>query len=132
MICFHKRNRALMNRMIDFSVLGLIFYLSSLFLSVDNGGRLILLALGYASMVLVFVSFSRRFFARHYLTLGDAIRQITCNAIGILAATFIMLVVERIMSADGGVYVALLFSSVMAFFVLGTLLPLVHKNPRLV
>jgi hypothetical protein len=94
MVDVSKSNPALMNRMIDFLVLELTFYLSCLLLSV-----------------------------------GGAIRQIICNATAILVATFIMMVVENVLSANGGVYVVLLFSSVMAFFVLGSLLPLVHKNP---
>jgi hypothetical protein len=119
---------ARMNRIIDFILLGLTFYLSCWLLSVGNGIELFVQALGYASVVLFFVNLSLRFFASHYPSLTGVTRQIICNASGILCATLFFLLIVIVVSANAGIYVALLFSGMMAFFVLGTLLPLVHKH----
>ena len=117
-----------MNRIIDFGVLALTYYFSCLLLSVGNGIGLLLQALVYAAIVFACVGLCRVLVARSGVRASGVTRQIVGNATGILAATLVMLLIGKLTAGDGKLIVALLFSSVMAFFVLGTLSSLGHKN----
>ena len=121
-----------MNRVADFGVLALTFYLSCLLLSVGNGIGLLLQALVYATIVFICVGLCRFLLTRLQLRVNGVTGQIVCNATGILVATLVMMIVSKVTSGDGKLIVALLFSSVMAFFVLGTLSSLVHKNTSVI
>jgi hypothetical protein len=118
----------LFNRFIDFTVLALTFYLSCLLLSVEIDSGLWLQILAYSSIVLIFVSLCKRATVGHWKSLSALNRQILGNAAGILVGTCVMLVLDRLVTGSGEIVVALVFSSVMAFFVLGTLSPLFNKN----
>jgi hypothetical protein len=118
----------LFNRLIDFTVLALTFYLSCLLLSVEIDSGLWLQILAYSSIVLIFVRLCKRVIVSHWKSLSALNRQILGNAAGILVGTCVMLVLEKFLAGSGEIIVALIFSSVMAFFVLGTLSPLVNKK----
>ena len=118
----------LFNRFIDFTVLALTFYLSCLLLSVEIDSGLWLQILAYSSIVLIFVRLCKRLIVSHWKSLSALNRQILGNAAGILVGTCVMLVLEIFLAGSGEIIVALIFSSVMAFFVLGTLSPLVNKK----
>ena len=123
-----QKNTEHANQAADFLVLAVTFYLSCRLLSSDNSAVLIIQALVYASTVLVCVNLCKSLLTRFNLALSGMIRQITCNATGIITATIAMLLVGSGVPGSSGLFAGLLFSSVMAFFVLGTLLPLLHKN----
>ena len=116
------------NQIADFLVLTIIFYLSCLMLSPGGSSILVLQALVYASTVLLSVSLCRRLMIRSNCPLSGMTRLIACNATGITAATLAMVPVGRALPGGGDYTIALMFSSVMAFFVLGTLLPLQYKK----
>ena len=118
----------LFNRFIDFTVLALTFYLSCLLLSVEIDSGLWLQIRAYSSIVLIFVRLCKRLIVSHWKSLSALNRQILGNAAGILVGTCVMLVLETFLAGSGEIIVALIFSSVMAFFVLGTLSPLFNKK----
>jgi hypothetical protein len=118
----------LFNRFIDFTVLALTFYLSCLLLSVEIDSGLWLQILAYSSIVLIFVRLCKRAIVGHWKSLSALNRQILGNAAGILVGTCVMLALETFIAGSGEIIVALIFSSVMAFFVLGTLSPLFNKK----
>jgi hypothetical protein len=79
--------------------------------------------------MLVFVQLCKRAIVSYKKSVSEITRQILGNAAGLLIGTFIMLFLEMLFSTNGELTVAIIFSSVMAFFILGTLSPIVHKGP---
>jgi hypothetical protein len=117
-----------LHRLVDFVVLDATFYVSCMLLSVELGGSLFFHMLAYSTILLAFVLLSKRAIANYYKSIGESTRKILGNAIGILIGTCIMLLLEKLLSSHSDFTVAIILSGVMAFFVLGTLCPLVHKT----
>ena len=115
-------------RLIDFAVLGATFYVSCMLLSVDLGSSFFFQTLAYSTILLVFVRLSKRTVASFNKSAGETIRQILGNATGIVVGSCVVLLLGKIFSARGDIDVAVILSGIMAFFVLGTLYPLVHKT----
>ena len=115
-------------RLVDFVVLGATLYVSCMLLSVELGGSLFFHILAYSTILLAFVSLSKRAIANYCKSIGESARQILGNAIGILIGTCIMSLLEKLLSNHSEIIVAIILSGVMAFFVLGTLCPLLHKT----
>jgi hypothetical protein len=122
-------NPRVLNRIVDFAVLGVTFFLSSLLFSAASGSTLLLQILVYSTILLICVRLSKRAIVSYNRSIGEASRQILGNGAGILIGTCIMLVLEKLVSASDGIFVVVIFSSVMAFFILGTLSPILHKTP---
>lgn len=118
----------LLYQAVDFLVLGLTFYISCWFLSVDAGAHLFVQSLLYASIVVVFVRLAKNWLVAHLTYLTGLTRQLAGNATGILIGTCVMLVLNELLVSGRGIIVALVFSGVMAFFILGTLSPIISKN----
>ena len=121
-------NPKLLNRLVDFVVLGMTFYFSCLVLSIELESGLFIQVLSYATIMLVFVQFCKRAIVSYKKSLSEISTQILGNAVGILIGTFIMLFLEILFSSNVELMVAIILSSVMAFFILGTLSPIVHKK----
>ena len=117
-----------LNRVVDFSVLCASFFVSCLLFSVASGNALFIQILAYSTLLLVCVRLSKRAIVTYNRSIGEVSRQILGNGAGILIGTCIMLVLENLVSASGEIFVAVIFSSVMAFFILGTLSPIVHRT----
>lgn len=115
-------------RLIDFVVLGATLYVFCMILSVDLGGNLLFHLLTYSTILSVCVRLSKRTIANYKNIIGESTRMILGNAIGILIGACIMLLLEKLLSNHGEILVAIILSSVMAFFILGTLCPLQHKT----
>jgi len=116
-----------LNRVVDFVVLGATFFVSCLLFSVAPENTLIFQILAYSTILLVCVRLCKRAIVGYNRSIGEASRQILGNGAGIVIGTCIMLVLEKLVPASGEIIVAIIFSSVMAFFILGTLSPIVHK-----
>lgn len=117
-----------LHRLIDFVVLGATLYVSCTILSVELGGSLFLHMLAYSTVLLAFVRLSKRAIANYHKSIGESMRQILGNAIGILIGTCIMLLLENTLANNSEIIAAIILSGVMAFFVLGTISPLVHET----
>ena len=68
---------------------------------------------------------SLRWMSAHDVPSKGVARRIIANAIGILAGTGILLTLEMLLAGGGTTIIALVISGVMAFFILGTLSPLI-------
>ncbi len=128
MIDVRNTDSSRLHQLVDFVVLGATLFVSCMILSVELGGGLFFHMLAYATILLAFVSLSKRAIANCCKLIGESTRQILGNAIGILIGTCIMLLIEKLLSNHNEIIVAIILSSVMAFFVLGTLSPLTHKT----
>jgi uncharacterized protein YacL len=119
-----------LERLLIFTVLGATFYASLKLCSVELGRNLFLHISAYATVLLVFISYSERVIANFYKSISEISRLILANAIGILIGTCIMLLLKKSLSNHSDSNPAIIISSVIVFFVLGTLCPLVHTPPQ--
>ena len=114
--------------LVDFVVLGATYYVSCMILSVELGGSLFFHMLAYSTILVTFARLSKRATANYFKSIGESTRKILSNAIGILIATPIMLLFEKLLSNHSDFTPAIILSGIMAFFISGTLCPLVHKT----
>jgi len=121
-------NPKVFNQFVDFLVLGLTFFLSCLMLSVEMQGSLILQTLIYATILVLFLHLANRLIVGYKKSLNSTTQHVLSNAAGILVGTSVMLLLEKLFAAGGDLIVVVIFSGIMAFFILGTLSPLVHKK----
>jgi hypothetical protein len=119
----------LLDRLVDFTVLGATFYVSCILLSVESGSSLFFQALAYATILLVCVRLSKRAVTSYNKSISETTRQILGNATGILIGSCVVLLFDKILSMHGDIIVVVILTGVMAFFILGTLSPIVHKTP---
>ena len=110
---------------VDFLVLGFTFFLSCLLLSGDAVGDLFLQTVLYAATLVTFVGLTSWIAKRDNTSTNSLTRKIFSNAAGILIGTCVILVFKDLFATDGHFIAAVIFSGVAAFFVLGTLTPLI-------
>ena len=114
---------------VDFAVLGITFFVSWMLFSVGSVIDLAIHLAAYSIIVLLFVRVFNRVAGYYIKLVGEASRKILGNGTGILVGTCVVLLLEKQFSASGQLIFAIIFASVMAFFVLGTLSPIVRKTP---
>ncbi len=115
-------------RFIDFMVLGGSFYLACFLLSIPVANILIIQTFMYASTVLLAVVVGNRLLSSTLTSAGRVVKMIIINATGLFIGSIIMLIFGYIFPELGGFSVAVVFASVMAFFVFGTLSPLLRSD----
>lgn len=115
---------------VDFLILSVTFFISWMLLSIEPKAELLVIHLvGYSTILLASILICKRIAVGNMKSIGEASRQILANGAGILIGTCVMLLLELKFSANDQILVAVIFSSLMAFFVLGTLSPIVGKTP---
>lgn len=118
----------IINRAVDFVVLGLTFYLSCLFLSIETGLNLVTQSFLYAIVMLLFVHLAKQLLSNWKSSLSKMTWQVVSNAAGMAVGAFTIIVLEQLFMTNSELIVGVVIASVMAFFILGTLLPLLDKN----
>ena len=114
-----------LNLAVDFLVLGFTFILACLLLSADAVGDLFLQTVFYAATLVAFVCLTRWIAMRDNNVTNSLTRKIFSNAAGILIGTCVILVFKDLFATGGDFIAAVIFSGATAFFVLGTLAPLI-------
>ena len=120
-----------MNRFVDFLVSEITFYLSCLTLSVELGNGLFTQILAYSTALLVFVRLCKWAVVKYNNSASEIYRQLLGNAAGIVIGNAVMLLFEQFLLTEVEVFVAIILSGAVAFFILGTLSPIVQNVPRL-
>jgi len=115
-------------RVIDFMILAGSFYLACFLLSIPVANNLIIQTLVYACIVLLSVTFGNHLLSSAITSSGRVVKMIIINATGLFIGAIIMLIFGYIFPELGGVTFAVLLASVMAFFVFGTLSPLLRSD----
>ncbi len=115
-------------RIIDFIVLGGSFYLACFLLSIPVADNLIIQAFMYASSVLLAVMVGKRLLSSTLTSAGRVVKIIIINAMGLFIGAIIMLIFGYIFPELGEFTVAVVLASLMAFFVFGTLSPLLKSG----
>ena len=122
------KQNIIVSRTIDFVVLGCTFYASCLLLSIPVSTNTLMHTLLFSTVILVSVSLGRRFLSSAFDSVNSVVKLMLCNATGLFAGATIMLVVGSMIPEFGEIAIAVIFASVMAFFVLGTISPLLKKS----
>ncbi len=115
-------------RFIDFMVLSGSFYLACYLLSIPVANNLIIQTFVYASTVLLVVVVGKRLLSTTLTSAGRVVKMIIINAFGLFIGAIIMLIFGYIFPELGDFTVAVLLASAMAFFVFGTLSPLLRPD----
>jgi len=121
----------MISRIIDFCILGFTFYASCLLLSVSSGVNTLGHTLLYSTVILVSVRLGQYFLSSKFGSFNAVVRIMLCNATGLLAGAIVMLAVGSMIPRFGEFAIAVIFASVMAFFVLGTISPFLKKSAHI-
>jgi len=112
----------------NFIILGGSFYLSCFLLSIKVESNLIIHTFIYAGIVLLAVSIGKRMLSASFTSAGRVVKTIIINATGLFIGAIIMLIFGYIFPELGEFTLAVVLASVMAFFVFGTLSPLLRSD----
>jgi VIT1/CCC1 family predicted Fe2+/Mn2+ transporter len=113
---------------INFIILGCSFYLSCFLLSIKVERNVIIQTFIYACVVLLAVAIGKRILSANLTSAGRVVKTIIINATGLFIGAIIMLIFGYIFPELGEYTVAVVLASVMAFFVFGTLSPLLRSD----
>ncbi len=113
---------------INFIIPGSSFYLACFLLSIQVERNLIIHTFIYACIVLLTVSIGKRMLSANFTSAGRVVKTIIINATGRFIGAIIMLIFGYIFPELGEFTVAVILASVMAFFVFGTLSPLLRSD----
>ena len=118
------------SRIIDFVVLGITFYVTCSILSVHADNQILLLTVVYPSVILVSVKIGKYLLSPVFSSLNTVVKLMLDNAAGLLIGAIIMLILGFTFPGFSQFTAAIIVASVMAFFVLGTLSPLIKPDKR--
>ena len=119
---------AITEKTISFLIPGCSFYLSCFLLSIQVESNLIIHTFIYACIVLLAVTLGKRMLSATFTSAGRVVKTIIINATGLFIGAIIMLIFGYIFPELGEFTVAVVLASVMAFFVFGTLSPLLRSE----
>ena len=125
------RNSKIIARAVDFIVLGFTFYVTCSILSVDTASNIFLLTIVYSGVILVSVRIGKHLLSPVFSSLNTVLKLMLNNAMGLLIGASIMLVLGFIIPGFSEFSVAIIIASVMAFFILGTLSPLIRIDKHI-
>jgi hypothetical protein len=117
-------------RLIELAVLCAAFFIACQLFAVDIGERFFMHMAIYSTVVILSITLSQRWFCT-FKTIGEVSRYILANAVGILAGTCGVLILQSVVSTSGGFSAVVIFLSVISFFVLGTIFSMVHSSTKL-
>jgi hypothetical protein len=112
-------------------VLGGTFYLSCTIFSISQNGNLLYQSFTYASVVLLSIVLGRYIPAIFARGAGRIIYTVFLNGAGILIGCAILMLLRIITPELAGSIIAIAVSSIIAFFLLGTLSPMFLSDRRL-
>lgn len=118
------------SRATDLIVLTISFLLFSLVVGkgAASTDQLLMNMAFYVGVVFVALRLSKRFFFEHLALKSRMLRILLGNTSGLLVGTILSLLLEQLFPGLGERAVVFIFSSVLAFFILGTLSPMVKSS----
>ncbi len=118
----------IMERTIEFIVIGSIFYLSSHIVPGSSEINMFTYSIVYSCVVLLSVCIGKHLISVMFTSTNPVIRLMLRNATGLFIGTCIMFVFGILVSALSEIAITVILASIIAFFVLGTLSPLAMTN----
>ena len=128
MDCSEIKRDTISEKTINFIILGGSFYLACFLLSFQAESNLIIHTFIYACVLLLAVSIVKRLLFSTFTSAGRVVKTIIINATGLFIGAIIMLIFGYVFPELGEFTVAVVLASVMAFFVFGTLSPLLRSG----
>jgi hypothetical protein len=117
------------SELIDFIILGFIFFISCSYFSVIAQNDVLILSSLFALIVVIFSSLGKALHLKSKSFSNSFFKLLISNATGIASGALAVLLLGSFLLATPKDFVfSVVFSSIMAFFVLGTLYPLINKN----
>jgi len=130
MIIKKIRNSDLVIKYIDFFVLGATFSITCSILPDSVGGDVLLLTVLYSVILFASVRIGRHILSRGSSSLSAVLKLMLNNAVGLSIGAGIMLVLGLVIPGLGQFSAVIIIATIMAFFVLGTLSPLISFDRR--
>ena len=118
------------SRIIDFVVLGVTFYVTCSILSIHTGYQILLLTVVYPCVILASVKIGKHLLSTVFSSLNTVVKLMLDNAAGLLIGAIVMLILGFIIPGFSQFTTAIIVASILAFFVLGTLSPLIKSDKR--
>ena len=111
---------------IEFIVIGIIFFLFCVNLSVHSEGSIYFQTLVFSGIALISVRLGNRLLSFGFNSINSVIKIMLSNAMGLTIGACIMLILGMVIPGLGQIAAIVVFSSVMAFFALGTISSLLN------
>lgn len=124
------KTSSLYSRLIDLAVLSLSFILFSYLVDFGNPEQLFTNMAFYVGIVFICLRASKRFFFEFANNKSRMLRVLMGNVSGLLLGSILALKLENIFPNLGEKAVVVIFASLLAFFILGTLSPMVKSSHR--
>jgi len=126
----HSTGSILVNRLLDITVFCIAFYIVWMLFVVETGVDFLLAMSVYSIVLTVSVSLCQIVSDLVFKSMGGVSRYILANATGIMIGASILLLAQVFVSIDIGIPAVVILSSFIAFFVLGTVSPIVHRGSK--
>jgi hypothetical protein len=120
----------LLVRLIELAVLCAAFFIACQLFAVDTVESFFMHTAIYSTLVILSIILSQRWFCT-FKTIGEVSRYILANAVGILAGTCGVLILQSAVSTSGGFSAVVIFLSTIFFFALGAISSMVHSGSKL-
>ena len=124
----HTEQQTLLTGIVDFLAVGCTFYVSCELLSVWGSGDILLYTLLYASVIMFSVKLGFICLSSLLKAANGTVRFMLCNAAGLALGAGAMLTLGVFVPELARDSIVIFFASFMAFFVLGTLSPLLKSS----
>ena len=118
------KSSSLKPQLIDLSVLAICFAIFAYVTDFINSGQLQFYLLVYVALGFVSLRFSKYLICKLFNTSSGIASTLVGNIIGFMVWVFISVLLETLFAGNGTGLLVVIFSSIMAFFILGTLSPM--------
>jgi len=122
------KTSSLYSRIVDLLVLSASFLLFSYLTGYQNPAQILTDLLFYVSVVFICLRLCKRYIFNHIHTNSRISLVLLGNVTGLIFGALVAIFVESFFSGNGEVFLVVIFSSVLAFFILGTLSPMVKSS----
>ena len=122
------KTSSLYSRLVDLLVLAVSFLLFAYITEYESQSQLWIDLFFYVSVVFISLRLSKRFIFERIHTENRIACVLLGNITGLLFGAVLAILLESFFPGNGEVILVVVFSSIMAFFILGTLSPMVKSS----
>ena len=124
------RNSKIAVKAYDFAVLGITFCAACSMLSIQVSNDILLLAVVYSCIIMTSVSIGKYLISLSFSSLSTVLKLMLNNVSGLMIGASFMLILGLFIPGLSDFSLIIIVASVMAFFVFGTLSPLIKLDMR--
>jgi len=116
------------SRIVDLCVLSASFLLFAYLTGYENLSQLLTDMLFYVSVVFISLRLCKRYIFKHIQSNSRISMVLLGNVTGLIFGALAAISVESFFPGNGEIILVVVFSSILAFFILGTLSPMVKSS----